>query len=127
MSGDKQTIIDLETRFWQSMVDKDAKLAKSMIAQECLLTGPMGATKIDPDRYESLTEEGQWTLRSFRLSDVDVIMPSDEVAVIAYKVHQKGEMKGKPMDMKCADSSTWVRDGRAWKCALHTETMLENA
>ena len=127
MSGDKQTIIDLETRFWQSMVDKDAKLAKSMIAQECLLTGPMGATKIDPDRYESLTEEGQWTLRSFRLSDVDVIMPSDEVAVIAYKVHQKGEMKGKPMDMKCADSSTWVRAGKSWKCALHTETMLQNA
>ena len=127
MSGDKQTIIDLETRFWQSMVDKDAKLAKSMIAQECLLTGPMGATKIDPDRYESLTEEGQWTLRSFRLSDVDVILPSDEVAVIAYKVHQKGAMKGKPMDMKFADSSTWVRDGKSWKCALHTETMLENA
>ena len=127
MSGDKQTIIDLETRFWQSMVDKDAKLAKSMIAEECLITGPMGAMKIDPDRYETMTEEGRWTLRSFKLSDVDVIMPTDEVAVIAYKVHQKGDMKGKPMDMKCADSTTWVRDGQSWKCALHTETMLENA
>ncbi|MGO4668164.1 nuclear transport factor 2 family protein [Bosea sp. 2YAB26] len=127
MSGDKQTIIDLETRFWQSMVDKDAKLAKSMIAEECLITGPMGAMKIDPAKYEAMTEEGRWTLRSFKLSDVDVIMPTDEVAVIAYKVHQKGDMKGKPMDMKCADSTTWVRDGQSWKCALHTETMLENA
>jgi|SRR6478736_4954878 hypothetical protein len=127
MSGDKQTIIDLETRFWQSMVDKDAKLAKSMIASECLITGPMGAMKIDPDRYETMTEEGRWTLRSFKLSDVDVIMPTDEVAVIAYKVHQKGDMKGKPMDMKCADSTTWVRDGQSWKCALHTETMLQDA
>ncbi|MGO4739151.1 nuclear transport factor 2 family protein [Bosea sp. 2KB_26] len=127
MSGDKQTIIDLETRFWQSMVDKDAKLAKSMIAQECLITGPMGAMKIDPDRYEAMTEEGRWTLQSFKLSDVDVIMPTDEVAVIAYTVHQKGDMKGKPMDMTCADSTTWVRDGQSWKCALHTETMLQNA
>jgi hypothetical protein len=33
-------------------------------------------------------------------------------------------MKGAPMDLRCADSSTWVRDGAAWKCALHTETVL---
>lgn len=57
----------------------------------------------------------------------DVIMPTDEVAVIAYKVHQTGDMKSKPMDMKCADSTTWVRDGQSWKCALHTETMLQSA
>jgi len=126
MSGDRKTIVDLETRFWQSMVDKDAKLAKSMIADECLITGPMGSMKIDPDKYEAMTEQGQWTLDSFEFSDLDVIFPSEDVAVIAYKVHQKGDMKGKAMDMKCADSSTWVRGGREWKCALHTETVLES-
>jgi peptide deformylase len=34
---------------------------------------------------------------------------------------------GEPMDMECADSTAWVKDGRAWKCALHTETILEQA
>ena len=29
------------------------------------------------------------------------------------------------MDMTCADSSTWVRQGEAWKCVLHTETILK--
>jgi hypothetical protein len=31
------------------------------------------------------------------------------------------------MDLECADSTAWVRDGRAWKCALHTQTILEQA
>lgn len=126
MTGNAQSIVNLETKFWQSMVDKDAKLAKTMIADECLITGPMGSMKIDPDKYEAMTEEGQWELESFRFSDVDVIFPSDDVAVIAYKVHQKGDMKGKVMDLKCADSTTWVREGKMWKCALHTETVLEH-
>ena len=127
MSGDEQTIVDLETRFWQSMVDKDAKLAKSMIANECLITGPMGSMKIDPEKYASMTERGQWRLQEFNFSDVNVIFPSDKVAVIAYKVHQTGDLKGKPRDMRCADSTTWVKDAKSWKCALHTETILQNA
>ena len=126
MTGDKQTIIDLETRFWQSMADKDARLAGTMIAAEALVTGPMGTMKIDPAKYEAMTKEGQWSLESFEFSDVNVIFPADDVAVIAYKVHQKGDMKGKVIDMHCADSSTWVRSGSEWKCAVHSETLLRS-
>lgn len=108
------------------MVDKDARLAKTMIADDCLITGPMGAMKIDPDKYESMTEDGKWTLDSFKFSDLEVIFPSDDTAIVAYKVHQKGDMAGKAMDLRCADSTTWIRDGRNWKCALHTETLLQN-
>ena len=54
-----------------------------------------------------------------------MIFPSDDTAIVAYKVRQKGEMDGKAMDLSCADSTTWVRDGRDWKCALHTESMLQ--
>ena len=117
-------IEQLETRFWQSMVDKDAKTGAGMIADEALVTGAMGTMKIDPAKYERMTRDGQWTLEKFTFSDVDVVFPSDDVAIIAYQVHQTGEMKGEKMEMKCADSSTWVRDGDGWKCALHTETIL---
>ena len=127
MAESSRTILDLESRFWQSMVDKDSETAKAMIADECLITGPMGSMKIDPEKYAKMTEEGQWSLDSFEFSDTEVIFPSDGVAVVAYKVHQKGKMKGKAMDMQCADSSTWIRDGDAWKCALHTETVLQGA
>ena len=126
MSANAQSIVNLETRFWQALVDKDAKLAKTMIADDCLITGPMGAVKVDPDKYEAMAEDGNWRLDSFKFMDLNVIFPTDDTAIVAYKVRQKGELRGETMDMLCADSTTWVRDGTVWKCALHTETILQN-
>ena len=121
---DSATIERLETEFWQSMVDKDADRAVTMIADECLITGPQGTMRSDPADYKRMTEQGEWELDQFEFSDVQVIFPQEDTAIIAYNVHQTGSMKGQEMDLNCADSSTWVRDGDDWKCALHTETII---
>ena len=125
MTTDKQQIIDQEKRFWTSMKDKDVKTAQSMIHEDCLITGPMGTMRVGPEKYAEMTREGRWRLDNFEFTDVDVTFPTDDVAVIAYKVHQTGEMEGKPMDLNAADSTTWVRDGQDWKVVLHTESMLQ--
>jgi len=122
---DTHTIVKLEKAFWNTLLEKDVAAAKKMIADECLVTGPSGAMRIDPEKYAAMMRDGQWTLDDYEFSDVNVIFPNEDTGVIAYKVHQKGTMKDGPMDLHCADSSTWVRDGSAWKCALHTETILE--
>ena len=121
---DSATIERLEKDFWQSMVDKDADQAMTMIADECLITGPQGTMRSDPADYKRMTEQGEWELDQFEFSDVQVIFPQEDTAIIAYNVHQTGSMKGQEMDLNCADSSTWVRDGEEWKCALHTETII---
>ena len=121
---DSATIERLEKDFWQSMVDKDADKAMTMIADECLITGPQGTMRSDPADYKRMTEQGEWELDQFEFSDVQVIFPQEDTAIIAYNVHQTGSMKGQEMDLNCADSSTWVRDGEEWKCALHTETII---
>ena len=120
-------IEQLERQFWQTMVDKDPDAAMQLIAGDCLIAGPMGSMQIDPAKYAEMTKAGQWRLDSFDFSDVSVIFPNPDTGIIAYKVRQRGEMKGAPMDMECSDASTWVRDGEAWKCALHTETILKQA
>jgi ketosteroid isomerase-like protein len=127
MADSTQTIVDMETRFWKALVNKDTGAAAEMIAEECLITGPSGAMRIDPGKYTAMMEDGQWTLDTFEFSDLKVIFPAEDTAVVAYNVHQKGELKGEPMDLQCADSTAWVKDGRKWKCALHTETILEKA
>ena len=127
MADSTQTIVDLETRFWKALVEKDTAKAAAMIADECLITGPSGAMRITPNKYTQMMQDGQWTLDTFEFSELKVIFPTEDTAVVAYKVHQRGELKGQPMDMQCADSTAWVKDGRAWKCALHTETILESA
>ena len=121
---DSATIERLEKQFWQSMVDKDADKAMTMIADDSLVVGPEGAMRIGPEEYKRMTEEGQWELDRFELSDVNVVFPNEDTGIIAYKVHQTGTMRGQEMDLNCADSSTWVREGGDWKCALHTETIL---
>ena len=127
MIGNKQQIIDLETRFWQSMKDKDVDTASALIAREGLVTGPMGTMTINPEKYAQMTRDGQWTLENFEMKKVEVVQPTPDSAIIAYEVHQTGDMKGQPMDLRCADSSVWVKEGADWKCALHTETILEDA
>ena len=121
----RQQIIDLETRFWQSMKDKDVAAAQAMVADESLVTGPHGTMRVNPAKFGQLMREAPWKLDRFEMTDVDVIFPSDDVAVITYKVHETGQMEGKPMDMVAADSTVWSRDGDNWKVALHTETILE--
>ena len=76
MGDEKQQIIDLETKFWTSMKEKDVSTAQSMIADECLITGPMGSMKVDPEKYAEMTRDGQWTLENFEFSDVNVIFPA---------------------------------------------------
>ena len=92
-------IVGLERRFWQSMVEKDVDTATAMIADECLVTGPHGAMKIDPDKYAEMTRDGKWTLDSFEFSDVNVVFPADDVAVMA---------------TRCIRRVRWVT--RTWIC-----------
>ena len=126
MDATPETIQQLETRFWQTMVDKNPEAAMQLIAEQCLITGPMGTMRSDPEDYKRMTEQGEWNLDKFEFSDVQVIFPAEDTAIIAYKVHQTGSMKGEKMDLNCADSTTWVRSDDEWKCALHTETILKN-
>jgi hypothetical protein len=126
MSPQAHAIPTLETRFWQSMIDKDADTAKTMIANECLVAGPNGTMRIDPEKYGEMARKGDWSLKSFDFDKIEVVFPADDVAVIGYTVHQTGDMKGEKMDLRCADTSTWVLQDGAWKCSAHTEAILDH-
>ena len=95
--SDSKTIERVERDFWQALIDKDTKAASAMIAEDCLITGPSGAMRIDPGKYAAMMKDGAWTLESFAFSEVEVIFPAEDMAVIAYKVRQRGTMKDEPM------------------------------
>ena len=123
---EKQTIIDLEKKFWDTMVSKDADAATDMMAKKSIVTGPQGVSAISRGDFSKMMEEGKWTLDSYKFSDIQVIFPNESTAVIGYKVKQKGMMDGKPYDMEAADTSTWTKSGDEWLCVMHSETMLES-
>ena len=117
-------ILALEHKFWQSMIDRDAKAGAALTADPSLVTGGQGVGRIDRATFAKMMEHGAWTLHKYEFSDVKVERVTDDVAVIAYKVREELTVEGKPLTMDAADASTWVRRDGNWVCALHTESVL---
>ena len=128
MNSDKdsleQEILERETQFWQTMIDRDTDKALELTADPCIVTGAQGVARIDARTFGKMMEGGTWRLHSFKFSDVKVEQVSEDVAVIGYKVTEDLTVDGKKLTMEAADASTWVRKGGSWVCALHTESVL---
>jgi ketosteroid isomerase-like protein len=121
-SGHNKEIERLERAFWQSLVDRDASAAKRMLAPEALMVSSHGTMRFDPAQYEKMLLDPKHGLIEYTLSDMDVLFPTDDIAIATYRAHQKMEMDGKRLEQDVVDSSTWVRVDGGWKCAAHTES-----
>jgi ketosteroid isomerase-like protein len=123
----KDEIIALEKDYWEAMRRKDGKRTSQLSGKVSLTTGARGVTTIPKAKMGEMTEDGHWTLESYEFSDVEVITPAPNVAIIAYKVKQKVKMDGKQQEMRAADSSTWIRGADGWECHAHSEAFLQDA
>jgi hypothetical protein len=124
MSTPSKTLIDLETRFWQSMVSQDTAAATALLSEPALMVSAHGAMKFDRAGYCKMAEEGSMVVTSFELSDMDVMFPNDTTAILTYRVRQGVAPRGKDQSsmQEMNDSSTWVQKGARWECVMHTET-----
>lgn len=121
----RDEILALETSYWEAMKRKDGKGTAALSGKSCLVTGAKGVMVIDKAKMGAMTEDGKWELRSFDLEDVQMVTPAPDVAIISYIARQSVVMDGKSMEMRAADSSTWVRGAQGWECHGHSETMLD--
>jgi hypothetical protein len=71
-----------------------------------------------------MMKEAKWQLLNFEIGkDFQVRQLNDDVAVLAYTVHEDLTVDGKPVTLDAAESSTWVRRDGHWACAMHTESI----
>lgn len=122
----RQQIIELETSYWDAMKAKDGAMTAKLSGEGALVTGMRGVMSIPKAKMGKMTEEGNWTLESYKFDNIEVATPAPDVAVIAYTVHQIGTMDGKKSDMRAADMSTWIRGPKGWECYAHSETVLNS-
>jgi ketosteroid isomerase-like protein len=124
MPTPSKTLIDLENKFWQAIVDQDADTATELLTEPALMVSSHGAMKFDHAGYRQMAEKGSMVLQSYELSDMNVVFPNDSTAVLTYHVRQKmakrGDSNGALQEMN--DTSTWIKEGRDWRCVMHTET-----
>ena len=108
------------------MVEKNTEASVAMLPEKSIVAGAQGAALLTRDDYRDMAKQGDslWRLKSFRFDDVNVIFPTEDVAVIAYTVTEEMEVEGQPLTLKATDATTWVRQNGEWLAALHTESVL---
>lgn len=115
---------ELETRYWTAIRDQDGDAASRLTADPCIVAGAQGVASIGTSMFLSMMNDQTWRLDQFELMDVNVRQVREDVAVIAYRVKERLEVDGEPLTLEAADTSTWVRSGDGWRCAVHTESLI---
>lgn len=122
MTDATRDIEQLEQAFWKSLVDRDVDIATGLLAPQALMVSSHGAMRFDPPQYAKMLQDPKHGLVKYTLSDIEVLFPTEDVAIATYKANQTMTMDGKELTQDVVDSSTWVKLGGAWKCVAHTES-----
>jgi hypothetical protein len=120
----KKELLELEKRYWTALRDRDVETVQTLSADECIVTGAQGVGAMTKESVAGMVEKATYEVRDFKIEDVKMQRLADDVAVLAYKVHEDLVVDGAPVSLDAADASTWVRKNGSWVCALHTESLL---
>ena len=119
----KGELLALEQRYWQAIKDKNGDAAVRLSDDPCFITGAEGVRRVTRQALKVLMTATPYTLHDFAIDDPQVRLLGDDVAVVAYTVHEELTVAGRPVTLDAADTSTWVRRHGSWFCAVHTESL----
>jgi ketosteroid isomerase-like protein len=128
MNADTTDVMALERKFWQSMLDEDTDAALALLTEPAFMVSPHGTLKFDHAGYRQMAEQGSMVIKRYELGDIDASFVGNDVAVLSYEVNQVIAPRGDPSretQQHMKDTSTWVRAGGTWRCAMHTETPMK--
>jgi hypothetical protein len=93
----EKELVQLEKQYWQAMKEKNVEAALRMTDDPCIVTGAQGVASIGRDAFKGMMTDASWSLHDYDVSDVQVRMLSDDVAIVAYKVTEDLTVEGKPL------------------------------
>lgn len=117
MSDIKSAIMENEKAIYEAIKSGDMKAFKSHTADDMMAVYSWGISD-KSDEVESLSK---MKMNAYELSDVRVMQPTDDVAIIIYSLSAEGSYDDKPFSGDYYATSTWVNMNGTWKAILHTE------
>ncbi len=124
----ERELLELEKQYWQAVKDKDKEAMVRLTDDPCIIAGASGVASVDQASLKQIIDSANYTLTRFEVGDdVKVRQLSDDIAILAYKVHEELIVDGKAVAMDASDTSVWSRRGGRWVCSLHTESILGDA
>jgi hypothetical protein len=119
-----EELLGLENQYWRAVQDHDVEKAMSLTDDPCIVAGASGVGRIDRKSFAKIMEGSPAKLYGYRLRPgAKVRRLTDDVAILAYEVHEDMTVNGHALSMDASDASLWVRRDGKWKCALHTESL----
>ena len=124
----EQKLIDLETKFWDALVNQDTDAALELLTEPAAMVSAHGAMTFDHAAYRKMAEHGSQVLASYEFADIKVVLPNDTTGVLLYRVRQRiaqrenGHGQGQGHWQEMNDTSTWIKSTQGWRCCAHTET-----
>ena len=113
----ERTIVAKEKALWELVKNNDAKGFRRNFSPDYAGVYEDGVHTLDTE----VKGIGETKMKSYALSDIKMIMPTSDTAILTYKVNSQAEAQGQDMSGDYYCSSTWVNRGGKWMAVSHSE------
>jgi hypothetical protein len=114
---DKDAIIAKEKAAWQAFKDKKPDDFKKLVSADLVAVYADGMMNMQGE-LETMKKRD---MKSFSLSDFNVVMPDADTAVIAYKAKVESATDGKDDSGDYNCGSIWHLKNGQWQAIFHTD------
>jgi hypothetical protein len=120
---DKAAIEAKEKAAWQAFKDKKADDFKKLVSADLVAVYAQGVMNMK----QELDTMSKTDMKSFSLSDFNVVMTDADTAIICYKAKTESSMEGKDNGGDYNAASIWQMKNGQWQAIFHTDMKAEKA
>jgi hypothetical protein len=118
--GDKDAIISKEKAAWQAFKDKKADEFKKLLSTDLVSVYADGMRNLQ----QEVDAMAKTDMKSFDLSDFNVVFPNPKTAVITYKAKVDATSDGKDVSGTYNVGSVWHAAKGQWIGIFHTDSKV---
>jgi hypothetical protein len=122
-AADKDTVMAKEKAAWQAFKDKKADDFKKVVHADFRGVYAEGIS----DMQKELDDMKKWDMKSFTISDYDIVSVGPKMIMSTYKVVVEGTFDGKDSSGTFNAGSVWKMGKDGWQAIFHTNVKGEAA
>ena len=115
-AGDKEEMMAKEKAAWQSFKDKKGDDFKKVVHANMIGVYAEGVS----DMKKEMDDMQKWDMKSFAISDYNVVAVGTDTMISHYKVKIEGSYDGKDTSGTYNAGSVWKKQNGQWQAIFHT-------
>ena len=120
---DKEALMAKEQAAWQAFKDKKPDDFKKVVATDFRGVYAEGVS----DMQKEMDDMKKWDMKSFTISDYNVVPAGAGTMISTYKVVLEGTYDGKDASGTFNAGSVWKKQNGQWQAIFHTNAKQETA